>query len=208
MHEPSLFRLHKATLLLASRPDPSRRLSQAGPSVPRSTVSTTSRRLAECIAGSVRLHRPRRRLECSRSTSTGLQGAPEATASCPCARQRQCPHWTATPEAQTPGLGVDIEVSGDLVVEVGPVGGPSPDAVEDQRDLNKPWDGWQPSLTSKNGLRWRISSKSHTVLTILLLTNKFHSGHFWDMEMASSSAIANIAHKGDDYAEEDVVRHT
>ena len=34
-----------------------------------------------------------------------------------------------------------LRVRGNLVVEVGPVGGPSAYAVEDQRDLDERWDG-------------------------------------------------------------------
>jgi hypothetical protein len=40
-----------------------------------------------------------------------------------------------------PGVGIDVEVRGYLVVEVGPVGGLSAYAVEYQRDLDERWDG-------------------------------------------------------------------
>src|ERR1700722_5899586 len=81
-------RFHKATLPPANHPDPPRLLPRAGtPSVPRSSVPTTSRRPADCTTISARLLPPRRGPECGRSTSTRPQGAAVATASCPCARQ-------------------------------------------------------------------------------------------------------------------------
>lgn len=44
-------------------------------------------------------------------------------------------------QGRKPGVGVDIEVRGDLVVEVGLVGGWGANAMEDQRDLDERWDG-------------------------------------------------------------------
>ncbi|KAJ3455237.1 hypothetical protein MRS44_013837 [Fusarium solani] len=132
---------HKVTSPPANHPDPSRLPSPAGtPSVPHNNLPTTLRRPVCCTDFSARLLLLRRGPECGHSTSTRPQDGAAATASCPCARLRRCRHRTATP-GRKPGLGVDIEIRGDLVVEVGTVCGLSAYALEDQRNLDEPWDG-------------------------------------------------------------------
>ena len=64
-----------------------------------------------------------------------------------------------------PAVSIYVEVRGDLVAKVGPIGGLSAKAVEDQRDLNERWNMGHRLREDAmicgdrgGGPRWRIAA--------------------------------------------------